>query len=170
MNLLVLIVIMLSNDATIATTTDERNTAAAQCLREQRALAAAAASHSFGLSTDRAEPFSPEEAALAAGVSHATRGGGLWHVPSPPPPLPQLAIGECPSKSAFGYRERDRPHFSASEWRLRRRMHTTPPALAIGTLVGRVGTRPTTLQTSAPSPVETPTCPPPMAVACVCRC
>eukprot|EP00966_Prymnesium_polylepis_P088685 2052377-Prymnesium_polylepis.1 len=44
-------------------------------------------------------------------------------------------------------------------------MHTTPPAPAIGTLVE---TRPTTLQTSAPSPVETPTGPPPMAVACVC--
>ena len=118
---LLIVVVMLSNDATIATTTDERNTAAAQCLREQRALAAAAASHSFGLSTDRAEPFSPEEAALAAGVSHATRGGGLWHVPSPPPPpLPQLAIGECPSKTAFGCRERDRPRFSAAEWRLRR--------------------------------------------------
>ena len=69
---------------------------------ELLSLVAAAASHSFGLATETAEPVSPEEAALAAGVSHATRGGGLWHVPSPPPPpLPQLAIGECPSKSGF---------------------------------------------------------------------
>ena len=127
--LLLFVVVMLSNDAAIATTNDERTSAAASCLREQRALAAAAASQSFGLATETAEAVNPQQAALAAGVVHATRGGGLWHVPSPPPPpLPQLAVGECPSKSAFGCRERDRPRFSAVEWRLRRDAYATARA------------------------------------------
>ena len=68
-----------------------------------------------------AEAVSPEQAALAAGVAQATRGGGLWHIPSPPPPpLPQLAVGECPTKTAFACRDRDRARFSAVEWRFRR--------------------------------------------------
>jgi hypothetical protein len=70
---------MLSNDATIDTSTGERTRAAAECVREQRALAAAAASHSFGLATEQAEVLNPEQAALAADVSNATR-GGRWAV------------------------------------------------------------------------------------------
>ena len=42
--------------------------------------------------------------------------------------MPQLAVGECPSKSAFGCRERDRPRFSAVEWRLRRDAYDTARA------------------------------------------
>ena len=60
MTLLLFVVVMLSNDAAIATTNDERTSAAASCLREQRALAAVAASQSFGLATETAEAVSPQ--------------------------------------------------------------------------------------------------------------
>eukprot|EP00966_Prymnesium_polylepis_P071405 1658881-Prymnesium_polylepis.1 len=61
-----------------------------------------------------AEAVSPEQTAPAAKVAQATRGGRLWRIPSPPPPpLPQLAVGECPTKTAFACRDRDRARFSA---------------------------------------------------------
>mmetsp|Transcript_42421 Transcript_42421/g.105631 ORF Transcript_42421/g.105631 Transcript_42421/m.105631 type:complete len:175 (-) Transcript_42421:89-613(-) len=174
MNLLVLIVIMLSNDATIDTSTGERTRAAAECVREQRALAAAAASHSFGLATEQAEVLNPRPARCS------TLSRLRWQLTFP---TRRVAVGcgtfphlhrrcrSSPSASVRPNQPLDTASATGRTSLLRNgvsaAMHTTPPAPAIGTLVG---TRPTTLQTSAPSPVETPTCPPPMAVACVCRC
>ena len=117
---LLLFIIMLASDPTTAIADERTMTAAQRLLHEQRLLAAAATPFSSGLATETAEPLSTE-AVLAAGVTHATRGGGHWHIPSPPPPpLPQLVDGECPSKSLFGCRERDRSRFSAVQWRFRR--------------------------------------------------
>ena len=45
----------------------------------------------------------------------------FWHIPSPPPPpLPVLAPSQCPTKTLFLCRERDRPRFSEAEFQLRR--------------------------------------------------
>ena len=49
-----------------------------------------------------------------------------WHIPSPaPPPLPVLAPSQCPTKTLFLCRERDRPRFSEAEFRLRRDAYDT---------------------------------------------
>ena len=57
--------------------------------------------------------FNGDPARFAASAS--------WHLPSPaPPPLPVLAPSECPTKTLFLCRERDRPRFSVAEFRLRR--------------------------------------------------